>query len=65
VSVLHPDGAYADGIATALFVLGSEAGYPLAQRQNLSVLFVSRVKDRFVTRGTGVFADSSSGQTGG
>ena len=47
-------------LVPALFVLGPEAGYPLARRENLSVLFVSRAQDQFVTRGTGQFADSGT-----
>lgn len=53
VTVLHPDGAYADAMGTALFVLGPEAGFELAKRLNLSALFVSRAKEEFITRSTG------------
>jgi thiamine biosynthesis lipoprotein len=59
VSVLHSDGAYADAMATALFVLGPDAGYELAKRMNLSTLFITRGDGEFVTRGTGALADAA------
>ena len=40
VSVRHADCAHADGWATALNVLGVEAGLPLAERLNLAAQFV-------------------------
>jgi len=47
VTVADPSGAYADAMATALMVMGPDDGYALAQKLNLSVLFI--------TRGTGAF----------
>jgi thiamine biosynthesis lipoprotein len=42
VSVLHPSAMYADAWATALNVLGAEAGYALAIRQGLPAYFIER-----------------------
>lgn len=42
VSVLHPEAVYADALATALNVLGPEAGYALAEREGLAALFIVR-----------------------
>jgi thiamine biosynthesis lipoprotein len=33
VTILHKEGIMADALATAIFVLGTEKGYPLCQRQ--------------------------------
>jgi len=42
VSVVAPEAARADAWATALLVLGREAGRRVAEREGLAVLFVSR-----------------------
>lgn len=42
VSVLHPQNMYADAWATALNVLGAEAGLEVANKYNLAVIFVHR-----------------------
>ncbi len=42
VSVLHPSNAWADAWATALMVLGDEAGMALAREQGLKVLMIVR-----------------------
>jgi len=42
VSVLHPQCMLADGLATALMVLGLEQGMQLARRMRLPALFVTR-----------------------
>ena len=42
VSVLHPKCALADGWATALLVLGPDAGYNLAEKQKLAAFFQIR-----------------------
>jgi thiamine biosynthesis lipoprotein len=55
VSVVHPDSAYADAMATGLMVLGPDEGYALAQRLHLAVLFVLRGDGRFETRATPKF----------
>jgi len=45
VSVLHADAIHADALATALNVLGPEAGYALAEREGLAAYFLVRRKD--------------------
>lgn len=52
VSVLHSSCAHADAWATALNVLGPEAGPTLAEAQGLAALFVIHQDDGFVTRQT-------------
>jgi len=42
VCVLHPSDAYADAYATALMVLGPDAGMRLATRLGLAALFIER-----------------------
>jgi thiamine biosynthesis lipoprotein len=55
VSVIHPDSAYADAMATALMVLGQDEGYELAKRLNLPALFVTRAAGEFHCRATPEF----------
>jgi thiamine biosynthesis lipoprotein len=45
VSVVHPSCAESSGLATALFVLGPDAGFALALRENLVCLFIYRDDD--------------------
>lgn len=45
VTVLAEDGMMADGWATAMMVLGDEAGMRIAREQDLAVLFISRSGD--------------------
>lgn len=52
VSVVHPDGAIADAWATALTVLGPEAGFELATREGLGALFASRSPEGVIVRMT-------------
>jgi thiamine biosynthesis lipoprotein ApbE len=42
-------------MATALFVLGPDAGYDLATRLNVAALFVTRGEKEFITRATATF----------
>jgi len=42
VTVVHPSAAVADGLATAMMVLGRQDGEPLARRLGLAVLFIER-----------------------
>jgi thiamine biosynthesis lipoprotein len=55
VSVVHPDSAYADAMATALMVLGPIDGFNLARQLHLSALFVLRGEGQFETRATPEF----------
>ncbi len=44
-SVIHPEAASADALATAMAVLGVEEGLRLAEKENLEVLFLIRADD--------------------
>jgi thiamine biosynthesis lipoprotein len=55
VTVIAPVCADADAYATALMVLGQEAGQELARRLGLDALFVARAGDGLRTTGTGCF----------
>jgi thiamine biosynthesis lipoprotein len=60
ITVLSPSCARADGLATALNVLGPEAGLVLAERTGLSVLMLVRNADgSFKRRVTGWFANAN------
>jgi FAD:protein FMN transferase len=50
VTVLHESAALADGFATAIDVLGPEAGMLLAESQDLPVLFIIKSGDGFEER---------------
>lgn len=63
VSVLHRTAALADGWATALNVLGPDAGLALAARQDMAALFLVRTADgRFEERSTPAFAALHAGE---
>jgi len=55
VSVLHRSAMRADALATALLVMGPDAGARLARRETLAVLFLVRVGDTFEPRPTAGF----------
>ena len=55
VSVLDPCCMRADALATGLMVLGPEAGYNLAKREKLPVLFLVKSETGFVERMTPQF----------
>jgi FAD:protein FMN transferase len=56
VTVLDKTAMRADALATALIVLGPEAGFSLAEKLNVGALFISRGADGFVTMSTSAFA---------
>jgi thiamine biosynthesis lipoprotein len=57
VSVVAPDCGFADAMATALIVLGPDAGFALAVTQNMAAHFVVRAPDgAFIDRSTPAFA---------
>jgi thiamine biosynthesis lipoprotein len=56
VTVVHESAAVADAWDTALAVLGSEAGYGLAEREGLAALFLVRAGDGFRARITPALA---------
>jgi thiamine biosynthesis lipoprotein len=62
VSVVHPDSAYADAMATALMVLGPDEGYALATRLDVAALFVSRGNGSFGSRATPAFNRFTAGR---
>ncbi len=55
VTVLHASAMWADGYATALDVLGPEAGFDLAERLGLPALFIVRGDGSFHARYTDAF----------
>lgn len=55
VTVIHDSCMVADGLATAINVLGPDKGYQLAQRLNLAVFMIIREENRFVERMTPPF----------
>ena len=63
VTVLDPSAMTADAYATALLVLGDEAGFEFAVRHKVAALFVSRDGDRLTQRLTPVFVSLTA--TGG
>ena len=52
VTVLHESAMWADGFATALNVLGPDAGFALAEREGLAAIFLIRRADGFEERYT-------------
>ncbi len=52
VSVLHKSCAYADGLATAINVMGPETGFAFAEKHNLAVFMIVRQGDGFVEKMT-------------
>ena len=55
VSVIHKSCAYADGLATAINVMGPEKGFAFAEKRNLAVFMIVRQKDGFVEKMTSGF----------
>jgi len=61
VTVVNPSAMHADALATGLMVLGPEAGYALAEREALAVLFILKGEDGFVSRASPAFARYGGG----
>jgi thiamine biosynthesis lipoprotein len=56
VSVIHPQAVWADAWATALMVLGPDAGYALAKREELAAYLIVRAGEgTYTTRSTPAF----------
>ena len=55
VSVIHKSCAYADGLATAINVMGPEKGFAFAEKRNLAVFMIVRQEDGFVEKMTSDF----------
>jgi thiamine biosynthesis lipoprotein len=56
VTVIADSAMHADALATALMVIGTEAGYELAQRHGLAAYFISKLQGGFSARATSMFA---------
>lgn len=56
VTVVAETAALADAMATALLVLGPDAGLPVAEEQELAVYYLVRVGDSFQARASRLFA---------
>lgn len=52
VTVVHASALWADGYATMLSVIGTEAGIEVAEREGLTALFVQRTENGFEERYT-------------
>ncbi len=52
VTVVHPEGVWADALATALLVMGPEAAWELATERGLAVRLVARGEDGTYTAAT-------------
>ncbi len=52
VTVVHPEGVWADALATALLVMGPEPAWALAKRLGLAVRLVARADDGSYTAAT-------------
>ena len=61
VSVLHSSVAYADGLATALMVLGVEKGYDLASELGIAAYFIFKTSSGFEIKATDGFLNYISG----
>lgn len=55
VTVVHPSAMVADGLATAIVVLGPERGMAFAEGQELPVFMLLRAADGFEERSTSAF----------
>ncbi len=56
VTIVHPSTAFADAVATAIHVLGPEAGYELAEREGIAALLLSYESQGVSGRATPEFA---------
>ena len=56
VTVLHPQAAYADGLATAINVLGADAGLEMAEKHNLAVLVILNSEAGLIERYSSEFS---------
>jgi len=55
VTVAHPSTLYADAMATALMVLGADAGFRFAEEHKLAVFFIVHSEDGFYDRASTAF----------
>jgi thiamine biosynthesis lipoprotein len=59
VTILRPTAVEADGLATALSVLGPDEGFALAESQGWAALFIRRTADGFSQRETSAFTSAT------
>lgn len=52
VTVIHPSSMTADGLSTAMMVMGAEKAYEFAKKQNLAVYLISKTEDGFKEQAT-------------
>ncbi len=55
VTIVHPSAAYADAMATAVHVLGPDAGYELVEREGVAALLLSYDEQGILGRATPEF----------
>ena len=48
VTVVHPSSMTADGLSTALIVMGADQAKQLVERENIAALFVTKEADEFI-----------------
>ncbi len=61
VSVVHKSCVYADGLATAINVMGPEKGFAFAKARGLAVFMIARQGDGFVEKMTSDFEELIKG----
>lgn len=62
VTVIHPSAMTADGLATAIMVLGAEKGMELAEQHQIPIYLIIRQQDTFITQTSSAFAPHLSAQ---
>ena len=55
VTVFHPNAMTADGLATAIMVLGAEKGLALAEKHQIPIYIITREQDKFVSNMSSAF----------
>jgi len=65
VTVLRPTAVEADGLATALSVLGPDEGFALAESQGWAALFIQRADDGFRQKETSAFTSATKAPESG
>jgi thiamine biosynthesis lipoprotein len=55
VTVFHPSAMTADGLATAIMVMGAEKGLALAKKHNFAIYLIIRDGDKFISKMSSAF----------
>ncbi len=63
VTVFHPSSMTADGLATAIMVMGAEKGLALAQKHDFAIYLIIRDGDKFVSKMSAAFKPHLSEET--